>query len=153
MAPNGRLAVGYYDIRIRGPLLDYAMSFFRASTGARTGYTLVSEQSFPVWQLDPNFDTALNPCAGIARNTLAAPGPFFVAWGDGRDPGRRATSASTRTFSSQECRRADAPLPPAGCGSLRPSDDPAERLHTGDDLHRTDRVSLRAAHVARPHRS
>jgi hypothetical protein len=91
---DGTLGIAFYDRRSGNPNTDVTLNFFDSIGLSPTVKSVrVTERDFPIWQLNPNYDTELSNCFGLDPLDMAFPGSgAFVAWTDGRDPGPTANN-------------------------------------------------------------
>jgi prealbumin domain-containing protein len=90
ITPDGRGGIGFYSGTFTpDPEVDLELAFLSAFATGLTGETqTVTDQPFPIWRMDPSFDTHYSNCFGMPPVGLNAAGSgFYVAWADGRDPG------------------------------------------------------------------
>jgi hypothetical protein len=89
VTPDGRVVVAYYDARQTEPAeVDWAAVFYNVFSGRAFSQMTFTSEPFPIWQMNPSFDTNYSNCFGLPPGAINAAGSgFFTAWTDGRDPG------------------------------------------------------------------
>lgn len=87
---DGRVAVAYYDNRSGSNEIDPTVHHYDPYANAFVDgpESLTDGNAYPLWELDPSFDTHYGNCFGLGDPDVVGPGSgFFIAWTDGRDPG------------------------------------------------------------------
>jgi hypothetical protein len=89
VTPDGRVAITYHQSQ-DGSTVDPTVAFYDPFADRFVGepQSLTDGNPFPLWNVDPSFDSTVANCFGLGGIDAIAPGSGFgFAWADGRDPG------------------------------------------------------------------